>query len=453
MGGRRRSVAVPLGYDAAMSSRLGGLTDVDPLAVQLPIGTEIVTRVDKQVGDRTVTQGAVGRVVALADADAGGAALVDVDLVGVGRARFLRDEVVPRKAGLTRYARRRHDAWEALAPTIVLDVVVGSRAWGLDHAGSDEDRRGVFVLPFDWQTGLAEPPLDLATADGCRAYWEVGKALRQAVRADPNTLELLFVATADDVRDPMAAVLLEVRGAFVSQEIYGSFGRYALSQLDRLDHNQRLADHRAILLGWLAAEPGLSLDDAAGRLVRTAAVPGLTPDDALRRARDYCKQLYRSLYDQGRLPAAEWSALVALARSGDHDFELPRDLRPKNAYNLIRLLDVATRWLAGDPAEPPSMRAPEALRPTLLAIKAGEVPLTDVIRMAKSMTPALEAARATSRLPRQADLPRAEAALRAIRHDAARRWAAARPGPWGADAPTPPPARFDHERPPGDDRG
>src|SRR6185503_289855 len=109
----------------------------------------------------------------------------ELDVVGVGRARYLRAEVVLRKLGLLRYARRRHDAWTELAPAIVIDATVGSRAWGLDHAGSDEDRRGVFVLPFAWQTGLADPPLDLTSLDGSRAYWEVGKCIRQGLRADP----------------------------------------------------------------------------------------------------------------------------------------------------------------------------------------------------------------------------------------------------------------------------
>src|SRR5688500_8816973 len=194
-------------------------------------------------GDRVVTRGAVGRVAAL-DGD-----WVDVEVVGVGRLRFRRDEVTPRKQGLLRYARRREDAWRQLAPTIVIDVVVGSRAWGLADERSDEDRRGVFVLPFAWTTGLVEPPGDLASADGSRAYWEIGKAIRQALRADPNTLEMLFAATS--AVDEMGARLLAVRDAFVSTEIYGSFGRYALSQLERLEHNQRLAEHRAILLDWL----------------------------------------------------------------------------------------------------------------------------------------------------------------------------------------------------------
>jgi len=420
-----------------MTLRLAGLADVDPLAVPLPPGTEVTTRVDRAVGERVVGQGAVGRVVTVDD-DA-----VVLEVVGVGRVRYLRSEIVPRKVGLLRYAQRRHDAWTDLVPTIVVDALVGSRAWGLDHAGSDEDRRGVFVLPLPWQTGLVDPPLDLASLDGSRAYWEVGKAIRQGLRADPNTLEMFFAADAGAVRDPMGAELLALRDGFVSQEIYGSFGRYALSQLERLEHNQRLADHRALVLEWLAADPSLELDAVAARLATAAQVAGPSEADALRRARDYVKQLYRSLYDQGHLASAEWSALVSFAQAGGHGFEPPRDLRPKNAYNLIRLLDLATRWLAGDPAQAPSLRVEGPLRATLVAIKQGDVPMVDVVAMARTMTPALEAARAASHLPKRADLERAEAVLRSIRHQAARRWLVGEPGPWGADAPPPPAARFE----------
>jgi hypothetical protein len=52
------------------------------------------------------------------------------------------------------------------------------------------------------------------------------------------------------VVDPLGEELVAMRGAFLSQEIYGSFGRYALSQLDRLEHNQRLAEHRTTIIGW-----------------------------------------------------------------------------------------------------------------------------------------------------------------------------------------------------------
>jgi hypothetical protein len=419
-----------------MALRLGGLGDVDPLAVPLPIGTEVSTRVDRVVGERTVAQGAVGRVVRLASGPSGERA--EIELVGGGRAWFLREELVPRKLGVVRYAQRREAAWTDLAPCAVLDSLVGSRAWGVEDAGSDEDHRGVFVLPAPWLTGLVDPPLDLISDDRTTMMWEVGKAIRQALRADPNTLEMLF--THPVALDDMGAWLIEIRDAFVSVEIYGSFGRYALSQLERLAHNQRLADHRAAVLEWLRADPDLDLDRTAARLVDSAQIDAPTAADAHHRARDYIKQLYRSLFDQGVLATADWAGLVAFVRDRGHAFEPPRDLRPKNAYNLIRLLDVATRWLTTGRAE---LRVGDELRGELRAIKHGEVPMADVLARAKAMTPLLEAARAASVLPRVADLGRIEPVLRRIRDEAARRWLARAPGPWGDAAPVPPPATFD----------
>jgi RNA repair pathway DNA polymerase beta family len=408
-----------------MALRLGGLADLDAQTVPLPAGTDVVTRVDRD----GVPKGAFGRVgVFTGDS-------VEVMFIDGRTARYVRSEIVPRKLGVVRYALRRAAAWEALRPCVVLETVVGSRAWGLSDEQSDEDRRGVFVLPFAWTTGLVDPPLDLLSEDGTHAHWEVGKAVRQALRADPNTLEMLFATPA--VHDPMGEALVAHRMAFVSREIYGSFGRYALSQLDRLEHNQRLAAHRELVIGWLRDEPALSLDAAAERLVDAARVVAPTRKDAIARARDYLKQLYRSLYDQGLLATNEWSALRTVAAQA---FELPRDLRPKNAYNLIRLLDSAIRWLGG---EPPDVRASDALRPTLLSIKRGEVATDDVMALARELTPKLEAARQTSPLPEHADLATAEAILRSARSEAARRALAGVPGPFGRDAPAPPEPRYD----------
>src|SRR6266404_4243739 len=39
------------------------LGNIDPLAVPLPHGTEVCTRVEKLVGDRRIPEGVVGRVV------------------------------------------------------------------------------------------------------------------------------------------------------------------------------------------------------------------------------------------------------------------------------------------------------------------------------------------------------------------------------------------------------
>jgi len=427
-----------------MALRLGGLADLDPSAVPLPAGTEVTTRVDRVLDDDgdLRPQGATGRVAKL-DGDR-----VEIVFLDGKRATYLRSEVVPRKLGVVRYAQRRAAAWEQLHPCVAIDTIVGSRAWGVSDASSDEDHRGVFVLPMPWTTGLVDPPTDLVSLDGSQTYWEIGKAIRQALRADPNTLEMLFASAV--VVDPIGEPLVATRTAFLSHEIYGSFGRYALSQLDRLEHNQRLAEHRATVIGWLRDDPALVLDAAAERLADAARIAAPSRTDAIGRARDYIKQLYRSMYDQGLIAANDWASLRAAAGpkmeaagytpAAGIDLELPRDLRPKNAYNLIRLLDLAIRWLAG---EPPVVQVSDAIRPTLLAIKRGEVPMPDVMALARELTPKLESARTTSPLPRYPDVAAADRVLRDARDEAARRWVRQAPGPWGADAPAAPEAHYD----------
>src|SRR5262249_13361038 len=314
-------------------------------------------------------QGATGRVASL-DGDR-----LEVQFIDGKRATYLRAEVTPRKLGVVRYAQRRAAAWDQLRPCVVIDTLVGSRAWGVSDDGADEDRRGVFVLPMAWTSGLVEPPLDLISVDGSQTYWELGKAIRQALRADPNTLEMLFADP--QIVDPLGAELVAMRTGFLSLEIYGSFGRYALSQLDRLEHNQRLADHRTTGIAWLRDDPALELEAPAHRLATQARVAGPSRADAVARAKDYIKQLYRSMYDQGLIAANDWASLRAASQL---PLALPRDLRPKNAYNLIRLLDLAIRWLRG---EPPEVRVSDDIRPTLRTIKRGEMPIADVMALAR----------------------------------------------------------------------
>lgn len=413
-----------------MDLRLRGLNRLDTRAAPLPHGTEVVTRVDRVVGERRVPQGTVGRVLK-ADGDA-----IDVTVVGVGVLRFARDELTPRRVGQALFARRRAETWDALLPCVVLDTVVGSRAWGLADASSDEDHRGVFALPFSWTQGLVAAPETIVSADGSATYWAAGKAVRQALCADPNTLEMLFLPGATP-RDPIGEWLLEARDAFVSIEIYGTFGRYALGQLRRLEQGLRLAEHRAIVLDWLRAEPELTLDALAKKLADVSTRSAPTEADRIHQAKQYVKQLYRSMHDQGLLDANEFLALVRFARDKSADFELPRELRPKNAYNLLRLIATATRWLR-DGA--PAFEVEEPLRTRLLAIKRGDVALADVLAEAEAMAPALEAARDASALPKRPDVARADALLRRIGQDLARRWVTRVKGPFGKDAPPAPEA-------------
>jgi hypothetical protein len=96
--------------------------------VQLPHGTDVVTRVDRPAMEHIVRAGSVGRVVGTTDAS------VDVQILGVGTVRYARTEVTPFRSGQVRYALARDAAWQALRPNVVLETTVGSHAWGLAEA-------------------------------------------------------------------------------------------------------------------------------------------------------------------------------------------------------------------------------------------------------------------------------------------------------------------------------
>ncbi|GMU01837.1 hypothetical protein KH5H1_59570 [Corallococcus caeni] len=410
-------------------SRVRGLEQIDRLSVPLPHGTEVTTRVERVASaGRRIPQGVVGRVVRAHD---GG---FDVQIVGVGEVWFARDELVPRRAGQVQFAQRREAAWGALRPCVVLETRVGSHAWGLADERSDVDVRGVFALPLPWTLGLGQPPQDLVSADGSTTYWEVRKTVEQALRADPNTLETLFVPGATAV-DELGTWVLEAREAFVSKAIFGSFGRYAMSQLDKLTRSQRLAEHRDLLLAWLCEEPTPDLDEVARRLAAVSPRAAPTPEDGVLAAKTYVKQLYRSLWDQGLLAANDFAALTAYARGGGQRPPSARELRPKNAYNLLRLVALATGWLRDGV---PTFEATGALKARLLDIKGGQVPLEDVLRDAEAMAPGLEAAHRESRLPEHPDYARADRLLRRVGDEVARRWVLKTPGPLGRDAPEAP---------------
>lgn len=416
-----------------MKLRIKRLADIDPLRVPLPHGTEVTTRVDRDVDGRVVSQGAVGRVKAIERS------AITVHIVGVGNVRYAREELTPRKTGQLEFAVRREAAWKALRPNAILETVVGSRAWGLAEDGSDTDRRGLFVLPFPWTTALVEAPTDLVSMDGSETFWEVGKAFRQAIRADPNTLETLLLPGAT-ATDPMGEWTLEAREAFVSAEIYGTFGRYALSQLKHLRQGLRLADHRQRLLSWLEREPALSLDQAAATLASEAEIHGDTEADRVLRAKDYIKQLYSSMFDQGLLRDRNYASLVAFAASEQHEFDLPGELRPKNAYNLLRLLATATTWLR---TGTPDFEVTGDLRNELLAIKRQEVALPEVIDRAEELAAELEDARRGTQLPAHADVGRVDALLRRLREESSRRWHEKIDGAFGVDAASLPLAEWD----------
>lgn len=115
--------------------------------------------------------------------------------------------------------------------------IVGSTAYGLDNEHSDIDRRGFYLPPASLSWSLPGVPEQLET-DNEEVYWEIEKFIRLALKANPNILECLYSPMVETCT-PIAAELLEMRAAFLSQHVYRTYSAYVLSQFKKLEQDQR----------------------------------------------------------------------------------------------------------------------------------------------------------------------------------------------------------------------
>ena len=112
---------------------------------------------------------------------------------------------------------------------LLFDTVAGSQAYGTALAGSDEDRRGVFVAPPGYLLGLDDIE-QVADARGDEVYYEVGRFVEMLLKNNPNALELL--AMPDDcvrIRHPLYQILRP--DLFLSKLCARTYGEYALGQI------------------------------------------------------------------------------------------------------------------------------------------------------------------------------------------------------------------------------
>jgi predicted nucleotidyltransferase len=128
----------------------------------------------------------------------------------------------------------RHD----LQSCVALRVVIGSRAYGLEHGGSDTDRRGVHVPPARAHWSLSGVPEQLENEATQECYWEVGKFVHLALKANPNVLEVLYSPLVEHA-DEFGQQLLDARQMFLSKLIFQTFNGYAMSQFRKLEQDVR----------------------------------------------------------------------------------------------------------------------------------------------------------------------------------------------------------------------
>ncbi|MGH9391623.1 MAG: DNA polymerase beta superfamily protein, partial [Vicinamibacteria bacterium] len=338
------------------------------------------------------------------------------------RLRAERDQIrMAREELLADLGARQWD-FRRLRDCVMYEAVVGSRAWGLADPESDEDLRGWFLAPFDDLAGLWDHPDEIQDPDTDAAYWEIEKLVYQALRADANTLECLWSPLRKKVT-PLGEKLLGMRDAFLSMNVLGSFGRYAESQFKKIERSEHR--NQAIFELLEAIEKtGLSDPESAASFLQARGAA-----NTLGEAKDEVKAVSRSLFDRGLLPRATFEALVRAVAEGRREALEPARNRPKNAYNLLRLLYSCLHCLRNGE---PLIRVEGELRETLLAIKTQNMPLEEVLRRARALAKEIDTEANESKLPEKPDVAAADEFLKLCRRHSAKVSLALEPVPSAA---------------------
>ena len=121
---------------------------------------------------------------------------------------------------------------------VIYRCVVGSRAYGLDDAESDTDRRGTYLPPAELHWSLYGVPEQLENDETQEAYWELKKFLILALKANPNVLECLYTPLVE-MATPLAEELLQMRSLFLSRLVYQTYNGYVMSQFKRMQAHIR----------------------------------------------------------------------------------------------------------------------------------------------------------------------------------------------------------------------
>jgi uncharacterized protein len=220
------------------------MNDLTDPPMTIPAGTQVVTRVAvrDEFGAELAPAGAVGIVVAAPDR-AEGAYIVR--LPDGREAALRRKQLSIRKAHQREGVLPAGPEPDSLRPYVIYRCVVGSRAYGLADAGSDTDRRGIYLPPARLHWSLAGLPEQIEDHAAQETYWELAKFLTLALKANPNVLECLYTPLVEHAT-PLAEELRALRTSFLSKHLYQSYNGYVLSQFRRME--QDLRTHGAVRL-------------------------------------------------------------------------------------------------------------------------------------------------------------------------------------------------------------
>ena len=215
------------------------INNTENLHLIIPVGTQVLTRhpVTGARGEILYPSGAVG-VIVKAPLDGSHSYRVSF-LNGVEVALHRHELTIRKQHQMGALAEMESPLAEAgLYDYVIYRCIIGSRAYGLDHAASDTDRRGIYLPPAELQWSLSEVPEQLENKATEECYWELRKFLILALKANPNILECLWSPLVETAT-PLAQELLAMRDCLLSQLVYQTYNGYVLSQFKKLEQDLR----------------------------------------------------------------------------------------------------------------------------------------------------------------------------------------------------------------------
>ncbi|PIT47957.1 nucleotidyltransferase [Snodgrassella alvi] len=114
---------------------------------------------------------------------------------------------------------------------ILLEVISGSRAFGLATETSDTDIKGVFYLPKDKFYGLHYIP-QISNASNDIVYYEIGRFTELLLKNNPNIIEVLASAPECILYQHPLMRQFSLK-QFLSKQIQQTFINYACSQIKK----------------------------------------------------------------------------------------------------------------------------------------------------------------------------------------------------------------------------
>lgn len=128
------------------------------------------------------------------------------------------------------------DFWER---NLILRVLSGSRAYGLDDADSDEDTRGICIPPKEYLLGLRT--FEQHESEGNdHVVFSLSKFVRLALQGNPNIIETLYTDPEHILFISKSGKrLLASREIFLSRRVGERFSSYAIAQLKRIERHHR----------------------------------------------------------------------------------------------------------------------------------------------------------------------------------------------------------------------